>query len=51
VQLVPRVLTDLLNVDSVVGVSHKDLCDHVLRFFRKELRQVVLGVQDLLVQV
>lgn len=51
VQLVPRVLTYLVDVYSLVRVSDEYASDHVPRLVREEVWRRVLRIQDLLVQV
>jgi len=48
-ELVPGVLSDLLDVDSLVWVGYEDLCDEIPAAVRDESRQCVLCVEDLLV--
>lgn len=51
VALVPRMLPDLVHVDPLRRISHEDPRDHVLSFRREEVRQGVVGIQDLPVQI
>ena len=51
VQLIPRMLSDLSNRNSLVRICLEDFCDHIFCFVREEVREGVLGVQDLLVEI
>ena len=51
VNLVPWVLANLLNVDSLIGVGVKDLRDHIFGFLGQKVMEVVFGIKNFLVQV
>lgn len=50
VVLEPRVLLDLLQAVAQAWLGHENLLDEVLDVLRQHAREVVLGVQDLLVE-
>lgn len=50
-KLVPRVLSDLFDVDSLVRISNEDLRNEIPPAVRDEPGQGVLGIEDLLVEI
>lgn len=49
--MVPRVLSDFLNGDSLLWICYEDLRNEVSAAFRDEPRQSVVCAQDLLVEI
>ena len=51
VHLIPRMLSDLLDIDSVSWFSDENLAYHRPGFFREEIREIIVCIKNFLIKV
>jgi hypothetical protein len=50
-ELVPRMLADLLDIDSFIWIGVENFGYHIFCFLGEKVRKIIFGVKNLLVQI